>query len=145
MFVVVKPCCWFSLCKKHQTVNHEWIMGATSNPSPPSILSLCQLLIFNSQNICSRLYVTPLTAVFPIPLFFASPERSSIDCVTFDSLSGEDMRKIGPKWGFRMNQPLNMRAQPCAMWHRNSATWIRKFNHETCAHSRGTICESPLA
>ena len=59
-------------------------------------------------------------------------------------ISGEDMTKIGGNWGFQMRQPLDMHNNPCAMWHRNNAAWMKNFHHQNCATAHGVICESPL-
>merc|ERR1711935_1107133 len=60
-------------------------------------------------------------------------------------VTGEDMRKIGPKWGFRGAHPLDHSNNVCYMWHRNNGTWIRQFHHQGCQSGRGAICKSPLA
>ena len=58
-------------------------------------------------------------------------------------VSGEDMRKIGPKWGFNSNQGLHA-GRRCWRWHRNNSTWNKKFHAESCQNPNGSICKSPL-
>merc|ERR1711939_473843 len=59
------------------------------------------------------------------------------------TVTGEDMRKIAPRWGFKGHQGINMHSHPCYMWHRNNGHWIRHFHHRHCHEGHGTICKSP--
>jgi len=60
-------------------------------------------------------------------------------------VTGQDMRILGPKWGFRGAHPINTHSHPCWMWHRNNGTWMRQFHHQHCHEGRGGLCKSPLA
>jgi len=60
------------------------------------------------------------------------------------AVTGEDMRKIGPHWGFKGAHPLNNHGQPCHSWHRNNGHWMRHFHHRGCHDKFGSICKSPL-
>jgi len=61
------------------------------------------------------------------------------------TVTGEDMRKIGPRWGFRNAHNVNMNNQPCNIWLRNNGTWMKQFHWSSCNEGRGAICKSPLA